>query len=192
MNTAKLNYFGTIIKVAFATLFFFAGVGCSYETLVIRGKVVDESGTALNDVSVWACYSGWGRSDGHLVWDKDYCSETVQSDNSGVYVLNFKGPISSRLRARKEGWVQTLDFNTTNPRITLTKSHDYSANLTKELKIRQKIQLRRLPEESESEYYCRAILTRSRSINLNYQGQILKITTNILNNVDRSVGLFAL
>ncbi|MFW2366169.1 MAG: hypothetical protein ACN4GW_07110, partial [Desulforhopalus sp.] len=35
-------------------------------------------------------------------------------------------------------------------------------------------------------------LTRSRSINLNYQGQILKITTNILNNVDRSDGLFAL
>lgn len=83
--------------------FLLTGIGCSYQPLTINGKVVDESGDALGNVDVRACYSGWGWSEeaGYLVWDKNYCSEPTQTNHDGLYTITYNGPTSSRLRARK-------------------------------------------------------------------------------------------
>jgi hypothetical protein len=193
MNNGKLNCLATIIKIISEILFLTVCVGCTNETLIIKGKVVDESGNSLSDVSVWACYSGWGWGEaGYLVWDKDYCSETTQTNPNGLYVITFKGPASSRLRTRKDGWVQAQDFNTTHSIIILTKSEDYSTRLTSEAKLRENKHRQQLPEESETEYYCRAILSKIRSVNMNYHGEILSITPNFLKYGGHSDALFAL
>ncbi len=158
-----------------------ATTACSYDPLTIMGKVVDESGNSLSNVSVRACYSGWGWGEaGDLVWDKDFCSETTRTDQAGLYVITFKGPVSSRLMASKDGWVQTQDYNTTRSRIVLTKSEDHSSRLRAEAKRRDQENRQRLPEESETDYYCRVILPEIQSVNLNYQGEILAITPTLL------------
>lgn len=180
MNPSTHNLSGRTLKVACALLFLAAGIGCSYDPLTITGKVVDESGTALDDVIVWACYSGWGWSSGHLVWDQDYCSENVQTDLRGRYVIKFKGPASSRLRARKKGWVQTQDYSATHSRIILTKSADYSAKLRSEAQAREKKHRQRIPAESDTEYYCRVILPEVQPVNLIYHKEILSTTPTLL------------
>lgn len=192
MSNEICNCLGTTFKVACALLFLVAGIGCSYDPLTITGKVVDESGAALGDVTVWACYSGWGWNNGYLVWDQDYCSETVQTNQDGRYVIKFKGPASLRLRARKDGWVQAQDFNTTHSRIILTKNADYSARLRSEAQLREKRRRQRIPAESDTEYYCRVILPEVRPVNLNYQKEILLITPNLLSIKDNRDAFFAL
>jgi hypothetical protein len=189
--TRKLT---TSIRFVCTILFLMTGIGCSNETLTITGKVVDETGDALGNVTVWVCYSGWGwgEKEDYLVWDKNYCSETTQTNHDGLYVITFKGPASSRLRTRKDGWVQAQDFNTTHSIIILTKSEDYSTRLTSEAKLRENKHRQQLPEESETEYYCRAILSKIRSVNLNYHGEILSITPNFLKYGGHSDALFAL
>ncbi len=79
------------IKIACAILFLSAGSGCSDEPITITGRVLDESGASVSGVAVSACYLGWGWSGHQLVWDKDYCSETVQTNSGGSYVINFRG-----------------------------------------------------------------------------------------------------
>lgn len=165
---------------------------CSYDPLTITGKVVDESGNSLIDVSVRACYPGWGRGDaGYLVWDKDFCSETTQTDQDGLFVITFKGPVSSRLMVSKDGWVQTQDYNTTHSRIVLTKSEDHSSRLRAEAKRRDLEHRQRLPEESETDYYCRVILPENQYVNLNYQDETLGITPTLLVNDVQIDALFA-
>lgn len=170
------------------------GSACSYEPLTITGKVVDEFGHALIDVDVWACYSGWGWSEegGYLVWDKNYCSETTQTNHDGLYVITFKGPTSSRLMARKDGWVQTQDYNTTHSSIVLTKSEDHSDRLRAESMQRELEHRQRLPGESETDYYCRVILPEIRSVNLSYQDEPLSITPALLKHDSQSDALFAI
>jgi hypothetical protein len=92
MNPSIHNFLVIIFKAALTLLLLVAVIGCPYDPLTITGKVVDESGAALGDVTVWACYSGWGWPKGHLGWDQDYCSETIQTNQDGRYVIKFKGP----------------------------------------------------------------------------------------------------
>ena len=54
---------------------------CAHEERPLTGKVVDESGNGIGRVAVRACYTGWGWSNGGLVWDKPHCSETVLTDS---------------------------------------------------------------------------------------------------------------
>jgi len=193
MNDYKVKSLVSSIKLACLFTLLMIGTACSYEPLTIAGTVVDESGNALSDVTVWACYSGWGWADeaGYLVWDKDYCSETTQTNNDGLYVITFKGPVSSRLKARKEGWVQTQDYTPANSHIVLTSSEDYSVRLRTEAKQRVQEHQRRRAEESETAYYCRVIFQESRPINLSYQNETLAITPTLFESDDKSGALFA-
>ena len=125
------------------------------------------------------------------LWDKNYCSETTQTNNDGLYVITFKGPVSSRLKARKEGWVQTQDYVSTNSRIVLTSREDYGFRLKTEAKQRVQEHQRRRAEESETDYYCRVVFQESRPINLNYQDETLTITPTLLESDDESDSLFA-
>jgi len=193
MNNWKIKKLVTNIKFAYTFLFLMTGVACSHDPLTITGKVVDESGKSLSDVSVWACYSGWGWSEAdYLVWDKDYCSETTQTNQDGLYSIIFKGPVSSRLRARKDGWVQTQSYNTTHSRIVLIKREDYSSRLRAE-SIRLELKHRqRLPAESDTAYYCRVVLPEIQSVNLNYQNETLSISPAFLKLETENDTLFAI
>ena len=193
MNNYKVKSLVSSIKLACLFTCLMIGTACSYEPLTITGSVVDESGNALSDVTVWACYSGWGWAEevGYLVWDKNYCSETTQTNHDGLYVITFKGPVSSRLKARKEGWVQTQDYIPANSRIVLTSREDYGVRLRTEAKQRVQEHQRRRAEESETDYYCRVIFQKSRPINLNYQEETLAITPTLFESDDKSGALFA-
>lgn len=193
MNNWEIKKLATNIKFACAFLFLMTGVACSHDPLTITGRVVDESGNSLSAVSVWACYSEWGWGEaGYLVWDKDNCSETTQTNHDGLYIITFKGPVSSRLRARKEGWVQTQDYNTTHSSIVLTKSEDHRSKLRAESMQRELEHWQRLPGESETDYYCRVVLPETRSVNLNYQGGPLSITPALLKHDSQSDAIFAI
>lgn len=192
MNLCKTHKLATCIKLACVFMFLMTGTACSYDPLTITGRVVDESGNSLSDVSVWACYSGWGWGEGgYLVWDKNYCSEITQTNLDGDYLITFKGPVSSRLWAKKEGWVQTKDFNTTRSHIVLTRSEDYSARLRAETKQRDLEQRRHRAEESTTEYYCRLILPEVQTVNVTYQDEKLAVTPTLLKSDNQNDAFFA-
>lgn len=193
MNNRNNKKLTTPFRFICTILFLMTAIGCSYEPLTIIGKAVDESGAALGNVTVWACYSGWGwgEEEGYLVWDKNYCSETTQTNHDGLYVITFKGPASSRLRARKDGYVQTQDFNTTHSRIVLTSSEVHRTRLRAEANQRGLEHRRRRAEESETDYYCRVIFPDFRPVNLNYKAEALSITPALLGHDSQSDALFA-
>jgi len=112
VKLSKIHNPDSIIKIAWAALILLANTACNHDSRTISGEILYESGAALSGVRVTACYSGWGWSAGSLVWDKDYCSDPVLTDQDGKYVIQFSGPEAMRLRAVKKGWVQTRDFNT--------------------------------------------------------------------------------
>jgi len=136
LEESKIKYPVKIIKIAFICLILISEISCGYEydPLVIKGEVVDENGAPLSNVNVRAFYSGWGFSEGQLVWDNDYCSVTAQTNHEGDYVIYFKGPSSSRLRAWKEGWVQNQGYNTADSRIILTRNEYNNSRLGAESK----------------------------------------------------------
>lgn len=192
MNSATVKKSATAIRLACAFLFLVTGVACSHDPLTITGRVVDESGQPLSDVSVRACYSGWGQGEaGYLVWDKDYCSETALTDPDGSYVITFEGPVSSRVHASKDGWVQTRDYNTTHSRIVLSKSADNRSRLSDEAKQAEREHRRRRAGESETDYYCRVILPGNQEVRLNAPNAPLAITPTLLVVDARSDALFA-
>jgi hypothetical protein len=180
------------VSFVFVLLCLLTCSACSNETKTISGKVADESGNALNDVTVWACHSGWGwGEEGYLVWDKNYCSETTQTKSDGSYVITFKGPVSSYLRATKQGWVQTRDFNTTQTNIVLTSSEDYSARLRAKASKRDQEHHQRQDGETETDYYCRVIFPEFRPVTLGYPEGSIAITPAFLMREDRVSALFA-
>jgi hypothetical protein len=181
------------IKIALAVLCLLTGAACSDEPLTVTGKVVDESGNALSEVSVRACYSGWGwgEGEGYLVWDKDYCSKTTRTDADGLYVISFEGPASSRLRARKDGWVQAGSFDATQSRIVMARSEDYSARLREEANERALEHCRRQPLEPDTGYYCRVVLPEVRPVDLKYQGEVLAVTPLALEGERQTEAMFA-
>lgn len=192
MHKVKHNdLYATIIKIACAFLLMTVDTGCTYETQTIAGKVVDESGVALSDVAVIACYSGWGWSSGYVVWDKDFCSEPDLTNKDGSYVINFECPDVMRLRARKDGWTQTRDFNATDSQIILSKYEVYSEKIGTEARLQEENSQQWLPDESETEYYCRVILSKRRPVTLGYQGESLSVVPILLKSKGRDEVLFA-
>jgi len=183
----------TVLRVTFVWLILLlvAVAGCTHQEQQISGQVVAESGSALGDVAVTACYSGWGRSNGQLVWDKDYCSEPVSTDSAGWYVINFNGPDSMRLRAEKAGWVQTRDYNSTQSRLVLTPLAVYQARSAAAAREREGTFRDRFPGETAADYYCRVIVSRVRSISLSYQTAKLAITPSLLTDDDPNKVYFA-
>jgi hypothetical protein len=180
------------INLAWAFLILAAVPGCSSELRNITGRVVDESGHPMLEVAVTACYSGWGLSGGQLVWDKDYCSEPVLTSLDGLYVINFAGPEVMRLMAKKEGWVQTRDYNSRDPGIVLTRAEDYRARNKAEAGTRERKARRRSAGESDADYYCRVVLPEARPVVLKYQGESLSVTPSLLGSSDSREALFAL
>jgi len=166
--------------------------GCTDQEQQLSGQVVAESGAALGDVAVTACYSGWGRSNGQLVWDKDYCSAPVATDRDGRYLINFSGPRSMRLRAKKAGWVQTRDFHSTQSRLVLTPLAAYQVRSAAAAKEREETFRDRRTGEIAADYYCRVILSRVRSIDLSYHAARLAVTPSLLRGDDPNRAFFAL
>jgi len=191
MKNIALKNRAAIINIVCVLLFLTTSSACTREPQIIEGKVVDESNAALSGVAVTACYSGWGWSSGQLVWDKDYCSESVMTNKDGHYVINFKGPEFIRLRAKKIGWVHTTGFNARDSRIILTSNSISSARNAAEAKLREESFRQRLSDESDEEYYCRVVISRNRPVTLTYQGGTLAITPSVLLSDHHSAGLFA-
>ncbi len=191
MTVIKLSYH-KLTGIVFAILFLLAQAGCSHKSQAITGKVVDESGNPLSGVTVSACYTGWGWASGSLVWDKSYCSKPGLTNEAGSYVINFKGPSNMRLMARKEGWIQLRNFNTRDSHIVLTSREEYNARQRAQEKSRESAFLRRRPGESDTAYYCRVILFRVHSINIEYQGETISITQALLEYGDTGNAFFAL
>jgi hypothetical protein len=70
----------------------------------VSGRITDyESGEALANVRVIAMQSGWGFSDGSLVWDKAYVSETF-SNSEGKFQLTYNHGSSANLLVQREGY----------------------------------------------------------------------------------------
>lgn len=191
MKKIFVDNYVEVIKIVCSILFITATLACTRDPLTIEGEVVDESGSGLNGVTVTACYSGWGWSSGQLVWDKDYCSEPVVTNPEGLYVINFEGPDFIRLKARKNGWIQTQDFNAENSRIILIEKKVFSERIEAEASLLEENFRQRLPDESDSEYYFRVVIARSRLITLNYQGETVSIVPTILMSNYRSDAVFA-
>ncbi|QPB72256.1 hypothetical protein D5125_17140 [Magnetovirga frankeli] len=191
MTDIRLINHSTAIKFLFVFLCLTALLACTHEYQTITGKVVDESNVALNGVAVTACYSGWGWSDGQLVWDKVFCSEPIVTNIEGRYVINFKGPEFLRLRANKKGWIQTQDFNSKDSNIILIQNAVNSARVALEANLREEKSRQRLADESDIDYYCRVVIPRNRPVRLNYQGEALSIVTSFLFSDYYSAFLFA-
>lgn len=190
MKSSTLHSAATIIKFALALSILLGVAACSRDTRTISGTVVDESGAALAGAGVTACYSGWGWSSGSLVWDKDYCSDPVLTDRNGNYRIQFAGPESMRLRAVKQGWIQTRDFNSTHHHIILSRVEDEQARQRAASQAREQHVRLRQPGETAADYYCRVILPRTRPVVLNYHDQRLSIIPALL--LDEQRALFAL
>ncbi|MDH3997467.1 MAG: carboxypeptidase-like regulatory domain-containing protein [Desulfuromonadales bacterium] len=192
MHSSKIIHFTLVINLALAIFLLVATAGCGQESQKITGEVLSESGTALYGAEVTACYSGWGWSSGQLVWDKDFCSETVLTDEMGRFVIRFNGPDYMRLRAKKEGWIQTEDFKATDSRIVLVSNEKRSARLVAERQQQERVFQQQLPGESAESYYCRVILKTSRHIGLNYRDSTLSIIPTLLKFAGHDEALFAL
>ncbi len=77
---------------------------------MIEGKSVDcNTNNPIADVQISTNQSGWGFSNGQLVWDKDYIT-TAQSDASGLFKLSYKVGDSADIKARKEGYITAEQF----------------------------------------------------------------------------------
>jgi hypothetical protein len=86
------------------------------------------------------------------------------------------------LKAGKPGWVQTNDFLAKDNRVVLIKAEEYSRQQLEEKKRRDKEFERRRPGESSIAYYCRVVLSRSRSVGVDYFCNPLKITSSVLDD----------
>jgi hypothetical protein len=70
----------------------------------IRGEVTDyESGEPIRGATVTAVRSGWGVSNGQLVWDKDR-SVSVMTDVGGAFAVDVRSGSSVKLRAQAGGY----------------------------------------------------------------------------------------
>lgn len=192
MNNFNFSSSTGIFKNICAILFLISQAACAHDPQTITGQVVDESGVAISNVEVKACYSGWGWSGNSLVWDKDYCSEPVMTDSSGLYVIDFKGSGYIRLMGKKEGWIQTRDFNAKASRIILTRLKTHIMREAERKESEEKKFRTRLQDESNAEYFCRVILNRSGKITLNYMEQKIVVCQTLINYNDQTLTLFVL
>ena len=70
----------------------------------ISGRITDyDSGRALAEARIVAQQSGWGFSNGSLVWDKAYVSETL-SDAEGRFRLTYSPGESANLLVQRDGY----------------------------------------------------------------------------------------
>ena len=180
----------TVLRCALALLVVLAQSACIHERQKITGTVVDESGAPLRDVTVMACYQGWGRSNGQLVWDKRYCSEAVLTDHAGNYAIVFTGPAHMTLHARKENWLQLQDFNVSSSQIILTSVTKRNARLRKEEQARERAFRLLRPGETASDYFCRVVISRVSSVKLDYHQESISIPQALLHVVGTDSILF--
>ncbi len=147
------------------------GSACtSHDSRLYEGKVFDQQGKPVSDVTVRICYIGWGLGEaGGVIWDKVYCSETVVTDESGIYKVKFAAPPSAYLLARKKDWVQINNFLARDNRIILVQKKDYLRRQVEQEARKERIFLERKPNESNTEYYCRVIRKRSDKVTMNYR-----------------------
>lgn len=191
MNNLWPGNLAVFVKMFCALVWMMTNIGCSSETQTITGRVIDESGAALSGAEVTACYSGWGWSSGLLVWDKNYCSKPVLTNNEGKYVINFSGADFIKLRAKKDGWIQTQDFNAKDSRIILIESQVHSSRKNAAAKLQEESFRKRLAGESDVAYYCRVIMPKARAVTVDYKKEALSIVPVLLKWDPQRVGLFA-
>ncbi|HFD32624.1 MAG TPA: hypothetical protein ENJ28_07985 [Gammaproteobacteria bacterium] len=170
-----------------------AGTSCtSYETKLYEGKVVDEQGDPIQNVSIKLCYVGlswdWNMAGGFpLTLDHAYCSDSVVTDQSGDYKVVFAGPPSTFIIARHPDWVQTKNFLANDNRVVLVRRDINKQRIAKKEKEREKVFRQRKPHESVFEYYCRVIRKRSNEIEIIYHGYQIKVSDALLVHNDKAI-----
>ncbi len=169
-----------VIKIVLAFILLL-GVGCSsYESKLYKGKVVDEQGSPIQNVSIILCYTGWDwdwSMDGGfpLTMGHPFCSDPVITDQNGNYSVFFAGPPSTFIHARHQYWVQTKGFLAKNNRVVLIHKQQHNKRLAEEGARKKKRKL----GETSIEYYCR-VLRKQSKIEVVYNGQRVKIVPEFL------------
>lgn len=115
----------------FLILFFVlivVGVGFLYtrreKTLV--GNVIDcESGEPISDVLVSVNQRGWGITEGSIVWDRDFITNT-KSDNGGHYIVKYRVGKSAYLRAEKEGYIPAEWYTYSDKNVVLRMRKEFA------------------------------------------------------------------
>jgi hypothetical protein len=180
MNKNTMTTSCSLRSLFFAVLCLIALPACTRDEQTIEGAVVDESNAPVPGATVTACYSGWGWSNGQLVWDKVFCSDPVVSNNEGKYAIIFKNADFVRLNAKKEGWTQAKDFNSNDVKIILIPTKAHMERVAREAHARDEESRKRLESETDADYYCRVLVPHSSSVNLKYQKQTLTVVTSFL------------
>ena len=94
-------------KLAFLLLVSFLMIGCEKQ---IKGKVVDcETNAPVSDAKVSTNQTGWGISNGQIMWDKTYITETL-TDRSGAFELIYDVGSSAKIHVAKKGYYSAEQF----------------------------------------------------------------------------------
>jgi len=164
----------------------------SYDSKLYEGKVVDEQGSPIKDVSITLCYLGWdwdwSMPGGFpLVMGKSFCSDTVLTDTFGQYKVVFSGPPSTFILANHKDWMQLKSFLASGSKVELIQKDVYNQRIANQEREKERAFRMRRQGESEIDYYCRVIQRRSDKVDLVYLGKRITITQTLLSNQGKVV-----
>ena len=72
---------------------------------VVSGKVIDcATQQPIKSATVTVNQRGWGKSNGQIVWDKDYVY-TATTDKNGNFRIEYSVGSSANLTVKKEGYL---------------------------------------------------------------------------------------
>ncbi len=181
-----MNYLKNFIIILVYVFVLLIGTGCtSYTSKLFEGKIVDEKGSPIQNVTVKLCYPGWkwdwSMAGGFpLTMGHPFCSESVVTDKFGNYKVIFSAPDSTTIIARKKDWIQTQSFLAKDGRVVLVRMEEYLHREKEKANKQETRDIQRRGNESNVDYYCRVIRKRSSQIELIYQGNRVKIVQTLL------------
>ena len=157
----------------------------SHETKRYAGKVVSERGEPIKNVSIKLCYLGWDwdwsmQGGFPLVMGQSFCSDPVLTDDRGRYTVFFAGPPSTFVLANHKDWVQARSFLADADSVVLIRRDLYQQRIQRQEQEKEKRFRKKKPGETETEYYCRVIQSRSDKVDLRYRGARITVTQSLL------------
>ncbi len=186
-----LNSRDQLARAFSALLCLMALPACAQNERVIKGRVLDESNLPIQGANVIACYSGWGLSNGQMVWDKTFCSNAVVTNHEGAYAVSFKGASLFRMVATKDGWTQARDFNSDENTITMLPIEAYRKRVAAAAAASEFEVQKRSPNEQDGDYYCRVLASRSQTVSIRYNGEEISVKTDFLQQDSKKAAIFA-
>ncbi len=96
------------------------------------------------------------------------------------------------LRVNKNEWMQAQDYSTKTSKIVLVRLKDYYRKEQAKKKLAEELFRKRIPSESDIEYFCRVIHKRSSQVVIMYKGQRIKVTQTILQHDNLASVLLAI